>query len=349
MSLYVNIKKELSSISLNVEFNHKKGILGFLGASGSGKSMSLKCIAGLDKPEQGKIILNDTILFDSEKNISVSCKNRKIGFLFQNYALFPNMTVEENIKVGLLNSKKANINNLVNKYINRFGLSGLEKNYPWQLSGGQQQRVALARALITSPDILLLDEPFSALDHHLRHNMEKELLSILENYDGTVIFVTHDIEEAYRVCDNIIVYDNGSALNLRDKNSLFINPQSLAEARLTGCKNISHIKIIDNNKIYAEDWGHEYIIKSNFDINNISYIGIREHNITLCNDKNSANTFPFMVENIIENPFDYTIYLKNPNKTTSNLINFRLTKDLINFHKGDLIYLTFSADDLFLF
>ncbi|WP_315079462.1 ATP-binding cassette domain-containing protein [uncultured Clostridium sp.] len=349
MSLYVNTKKELSSISLNVEFNHKKGILGFLGASGSGKSMSLKCIAGLDKPEEGKIILNDTILFDSEKNISVSCKNRKVGFLFQNYALFPNMTVEENIKLGLLNMKKSNINNRVNKYINRFGLSGLEKNYPWQLSGGQQQRVALARALITSPDILLLDEPFSALDHHLRHNMEKELLSILDNYDGTVIFVTHDIEEAYRVCDNIIVYDNGSALDIRDKKSLFNVPKSLAEARLTGCQNISNIKIIGDSIVYAEDWGYEYIINSSYNIKDINYIGIREHNIKLCNNKTVPNTFPFIVENIIENPFDYTIYLKNPNKVTSNLINFRLNKDLITFSKGDLLYLTFSTDDLFLF
>lgn len=349
MSLYVDIKKDLSSISLNVKFQHEKGILGFLGASGSGKSMSLKCIAGLDKPTKGKIILNNNTLFDSQKNISISCKNRKVGFLFQNYALFPNMTVEENIKVGLLNTKKDNINDLVNKYINRFGLKGLEKNYSWNLSGGQQQRVALARALITSPDILLLDEPFSALDHHLRHSMEKELLSILSNYQGTVIFVTHDIEEAYRVCDNILVYDKGNALSIREKNSLFNAPNSLAEARLTGCENISTITILNNNKIYAKDWGYEYIINSNCNLKDITYIGIREHNIKLCNDKTLPNTFPFVIENIIENPFDYTIYLKNPFNKTTNLINFRLNKNLMNFSKGNLLYLNFSIDDLFVF
>lgn len=122
------------------------------------------------------------------------------------------MKIKDNIKIGIANMQKEKQNLLMKEYIKKFGLSGLEDRYPWQLSGGQMQRVALARALITSPDILLLDEPFSALDMHLRNNMEKELLSIIKDFNKNVVFVTHDISEAYRVCDEIIVYENGNSL-----------------------------------------------------------------------------------------------------------------------------------------
>ena len=218
MNLYIDITKNLSSFNLDVSIKNSSGIIGFLGASGSGKSMTLKCIAGLENPSKGKIIINDKIIFDSEKNINIKTKDRKIGFLFQNYALFPHMTIKDNIEIGLDKVSKLEKNKLSYSYIKKFKLEGLENRYPWQLSGGQQQRVALARALITSPEILLLDEPFSALDNHLRASMEKELIEILKDYKGMVIFVTHDIEEAYRVCDKIIVFDNGKAKSLKEKN-----------------------------------------------------------------------------------------------------------------------------------
>ena len=187
MSLFIDIKKGLSSFNLDVSMKSKGGIIGFLGASGSGKSMTLKCIAGLEKADKGKIIINDKVLFDSENKINIKTKDRKVGFLFQNYALFPHMTIKNNIEIGLDKTSKDEKNKLSANYIKKFGLEGLENRYPWQLSGGQQQRVALARALITSPDILLLDEPFSALDNHLRANMERELVEILKDYDGTVV------------------------------------------------------------------------------------------------------------------------------------------------------------------
>ncbi|EQI22749.1 ABC transporter family protein [Clostridioides difficile Y41] len=180
MSLYVDIEKDLSSFKLKVEIKQEKGTLGFLGESGSGKSMTLKCIAGLEKPTRGKIVLNDRVLFDSEKKINLSTQDRKVGFLFQNYALFPHMTVSQNIELGLLKLSKSEKKEIVARYLDILKLNGFEGRYPWQLSGGQQQRVALARALATSPDILLLDEPFSALDHHLRSNMEKELMNMLK-------------------------------------------------------------------------------------------------------------------------------------------------------------------------
>ena len=234
MSLHIDITKNLSSFNLDVSMESKGGIIGFLGASGSGKSMTLKCIAGLEKPSKGKIVINDKVLFDSQEKINIKTRDRKVGFLFQNYALFPHMTIKDNIEIGLDKISKDEKSKLSSNYIKKFGLEGLEKRYPWQLSGGQQQRVALARALITSPDILLLDEPFSALDNHLRASMERELVELLKDYEGTVVFVTHDIAEAYRVCDKIIVFDGGKAKDIREKNVLFQTPQSLAEAKLTG-------------------------------------------------------------------------------------------------------------------
>lgn len=348
MSLLIDIEKHLPTFDLKVTINQDKGVLGFLGASGSGKSLTLKTIAGLDRPTKGKIIVDGNEFYNSESKINLSPQKRQVGFLFQNYALFPNMTVSENIKIGLGNLKSNEKSKLCKEYMERLNLCGLEKHYPWQLSGGQQQRVALARALVISPKILLLDEPFSALDHHLRHSMEKELMSILKDYNGNVIFVTHDIEEAYRVCDNIVVFDRGIALNNRNKIELFKSPKSYAEAKLTGCKNLSQIKIISPNKLYAENWGYHYIVNQPLS-SNINYVGIRAHHIELGADENEVNSYNFIVENIIENPFDYTIYIKNPNLPNGDLISFSLHKNKLNFKISDIIKVKFPTESLFCF
>ena len=348
MSLYVNIEKHLPSFDLKVNFEHKSGVLGFLGASGSGKSMSLKCISGLVTPSSGKIVVNDKIFFDSKKAISLSPQKRKIGYLFQNYALFPNMNILDNVEIGISEMKIEQKKSLSKDYIERLGLGGLEKHYPWQLSGGQQQRVALARALITSPDVLLLDEPFSALDQHLRNNLEKELMSIVKDYSGNVIFVTHDIAEAYRVCDDIIVYEDGVSLEKREKKDLFKFPRTLSEATLTGCKNISKAKKTGKYTIYAENWGHEYIVNDEVP-ENIQYICIRAHDIEICKDDEGINTFPYIIDNIIENPFEFTIYMKNNTNPLANILEFKIEKKSMNFSLNDKVYLTFSKNNLFYF
>ena len=346
MSLEINIEKDLGTFKLKTSFNSDYGSLGFLGESGSGKSMCLKCIAGLETPDKGKIVINDKVLFDSEKKINLPPQERKIGYLFQNYALFPNMNIEENLSIALNNLSKQEKKNLSNEYIEKFHLTGLNKRYPWQLSGGQQQRVALARALITSPEILLLDETFSALDHHLRHSMEKELLNTLKDYNGDIIFVTHDIEECYRVCSNILVFNKGIALNKRDKNDLFNFPQSLVEAKLTGCKNISRAKKISDNKVYAIDWGYEVTLNHEVP-ENISYIGIRSHNILLSDDNNSMNVFNFQVTDILENPFDITISLNSPLSTGN--INIKLNKENFALKVGTIVKLAFPKEHIFFF
>ena len=348
MSLHIDITKSLSSFNLDVSMESKGGIIGFLGASGSGKSMTLKCIAGLEKPSKGKIVINDKVLFDSEEKINVKTRDRKVGFLFQNYALFPHMTIKDNIEIGLDKISKEEKSKLSANYIKKFGLEGLESRYPWQLSGGQQQRVALARALITSPDILLLDEPFSALDNHLRASMERELVEILKDYEGTVVFVTHDIAEAYRVCDKIIVFDGGKAKDIRDKNKLFEAPQSLAEAKLTGCKNISKAKKLDNNFIFAEGWNLK--LKCLEEVkDNINYIAIRSHNIKLCKNEEEENVFEVLIENIVENPFDYTLYIRSIDSNKVDLINFTISKEEMVFDINEKIKVKFEPQYLFTF
>ena len=325
--LSLNIEKTLSNFNLKVEFELEKGVLGLLGSSGSGKSITLKCIAGIETPSNGIISITNKEFFNKKNNINLPPQKRNIGYLFQNYALFPNMNVTENIEIGLVSKNKYANHSLVQEYIERLGLKGLEKHHPFELSGGQQQRVALGRALITNPDILLLDEPFSALDYHLRLNMEKELLSILKTYTGQVVFVTHDIEEAYRICDKIIVFDKGSATSCRDKNDLFTNPKNLTEATLTGCKNISKASNIDDYTIYAENWGIEYKFNKKI-MHPITHIGIRAHYIEVMPNGDDEHSYSFFVDNIIENPFDFSIYVKNYN---NDIVNFFLDKRKLNF------------------
>lgn len=348
MSLYVDIEKQFSSFTLKVKFESDNEVLGLLGASGCGKSITLKCIAGLMTPDKGKIILNDKVFFDSQKKICLTPQQRKTGYLFQNYALFPTMKIKDNIKIGITDMDNQSKDKMMNDYIEKFGLSGLEERYPWQLSGGQMQRAALARALITSPDILLLDEPFSALDMHLRKNMEKELSSIIKDFGKDVIFVTHDIEEAYRICDEIIVYENGVCMEKRNKHDLFNCPKSLAEAKLTGCKNISKAVKTGPHTIMAEDFGYQYSFKKELD-DNIDYLCIRSHDIDIADNSNDSNVYPYMIANIIENPFDYTVYVKKNANDDCRHIEFNIGKDGFNYQVGDIIDLKFPENKLFYF
>ncbi|HOV41933.1 MAG TPA: ATP-binding cassette domain-containing protein, partial [Oscillospiraceae bacterium] len=178
MGLYVDIKKNLGNFSLEVSFEAGRETFGILGASGSGKSMTLKCIAGIEKPDSGEIVFDGKVFYNSKKKINLPSRERRTGYLFQNYALFPNMTVEENIAAGICGTKKERVR-LAGEKIKTFRLEGLEKKYPFQISGGQQQRVALARIFASEPEILMLDEPFSALDSYLKWTLEQEIVEVL--------------------------------------------------------------------------------------------------------------------------------------------------------------------------
>ena len=198
--LEVQIYKKLAEFDLDVSFQVNDNILGLMGASGSGKSMTLKCIAGIEMPDQGRIVLNGRVLFDSEKKINVPIQKRNVGYMFQSYALFPNMNVYENISVGLRARIVKDVDIVAQKVMKQFQISELASRYTKQLSGGQKQRVALARLMAYEPDVLLLDEPFSALDEDLKEDLLRELKSELQ-ISKPVIFVSHNKEEVNELCD----------------------------------------------------------------------------------------------------------------------------------------------------
>ena len=205
MSLSVEIQKRLGEFTLDLRFESEAGMLALLGASGCGKSMTLKCIAGIETPDRGRIVLNGRVLFDSEKGVDLPPQKRRVGYLFQQYALFPNMTVEQNLRTAVRKLPKAEQKARVAERIAAFRLEGLEKHRPHQLSWGQQQRAALARILLSEPEALLLDEPFSALDDALKWRLELELMEQIDRFDGDVLFVSHSRDEVTRLCERVCV------------------------------------------------------------------------------------------------------------------------------------------------
>jgi molybdate transport system ATP-binding protein len=320
MELYVDIKKKFHDFNLNIKFKCSNSTLGIIGESGSGKSMTLKCIAGLVKPDEGKIILNGRTLFDSELKINLPIKDRKVGFLFQNYALFPHMTVEKNIGFALSKLSSSERNRIIDKMLNIMQIENLRNRYPSEISGGQQQRVALARALAVKPEVLLLDEPFSALDNHLRSLMIKQMSDILAKYNGVTLFVTHNMDEAYSLCENLITISNGKKSGEGNKKDIFKNPPSLACAKLTGCKNISEVKLLRPGVVKALKWNCELKLPDE-SIDKITHIGIRAHHIKIANieDENTFDCYPVHTS---ETPFRKMVYVKldKDNNDTHNLI-----------------------------
>ena len=307
--LNVNIQKKLKEFDLNVDFELKKGCLGILGPSGCGKSITLKSVAGIVDPDKGIVSLttdNETVYFDSERKINLKPQKRNVGYLFQNYALFPNMTVEENVAAGL---SKDDDKKIVSDMIKRFHLDGLEKRYPRQLSGGQQQRVALARILAYSPDVILLDEPFSAMDTFLKEQLRIQLSNILNEFDGLSILVTHDRDEVFQFCDELIILDKGRIIAKGETHNIFENPKKVQVARLTGCKNISKIEIIDDYHVKALDWGVTFEVSQKISPN-ITHIGIRAHDFSPASE-NDLNSFDTLNSTKIEKPFEWEISLAN--------------------------------------
>ena len=250
MALSVNIEKKFEDFHLKVSFEADNEVLALFGASGCGKSMTLKCIAGIETPDHGTIILDGVTLFDSEKKINLPPQKRKVGYLFQQYALFPHMTVEQNIACGVRDKQKREMGTA--EMIRTMNLTGMEKKKPHELSGGQQQRVALARILVNEPEVLLLDEPFSALDSFLRFQLEKEIHEIIRKFGKTVLLVSHDREEVYRLADSIATMQDGKIGTCGQKQEVFTRPRTVRDAILIGCKHISEAKIVDDTHIYAK-------------------------------------------------------------------------------------------------
>ncbi len=279
MSLEVDIHKKFKGFELNNAFTAGQETLGLLGASGCGKSLTMRSIAGIERPDSGKIVVNGTVFFDralgKKPKVDLTPQQRKTALLFQNYMLFPNLTVAQNVAAGIgKDVSPADRDAIVVAELKRFGLEGFDKRYPAQLSGGQQQRVALARMLAARPGILMLDEPFSALDAHLKSVLEQNLVSLFDAFDGTILYVSHDIDEALRFCDRIAVVEAGHIMEIGTGDDLVNNPQSQAGIKLSGCKNATKAEYVDDGHVRLPKWGIVCAAGKKIE-RNVSCLGVR--------------------------------------------------------------------------
>lgn len=328
-SLQIQMKKKLRDFTLDVSFTTQRnsgqgdGCVGILGASGCGKSMLLKSIAGIEEPDEGRICFNGRVLYDGKQRINLPPQKRRVGYLFQDYALFPNMTVKENIsaglKTGIYKKKKSlssdEIKERVMGLVYRFHLKGLENQYPNHLSGGQKQRVALARILCYEPEVILLDEPFSAMDAHLKEQLRMEVMRVIKEYPGEAVLVTHDRDEAYQLCDRLILMDRGEIIGQGKTRDLFQNPGTVQAASITGCKNISEIRRINGHRVFALDWNVELEVEREVD-DSVTHIGVRAHDLI---PLSSADEISGKHENVVdlgkatvcEMPFEWYVTLEN--------------------------------------
>lgn len=347
MALEVSIKKKFKGFDLEAEFNNDKDCMGILGASGCGKSMTLKCIAGIEKPDSGRIVLNGRVLFDSENKINLTPQKRKIGYLFQHFALFPTMTVEQNILCGI--PKEKDKLSVVKEKLSQFHLEELGKRYPNQLSGGQQQRVALARMFANEPDMIMLDEPFSALDSFLKDILQQQLKEVIEVFGGETIIVSHNRDEIYKLCKELAVMSDGQMILKGDTKKLFKSPKRVEAARLTGCKNISAIKKIDQNKLYAIDW-KIYLTTAEPIGDDINYVGIRAHDLEPVETQSGDNIIDVEYISSTEQPFEVQCLLRNAHEKESNVLWWKFPKkDKQSIeNKEKLKYISIAADKLML-
>ena len=325
MSLQVDIRKRLGSFTLDLAFTAENGVTSLLGASGCGKSMTLKCIAGIEKPDEGRIVLDGRVLFDAEAGINLPPQKRRVGYLFQNYALFPNMTVAQNILCGLNREKdRTEKQRRLREMLRMMQLEGLEDRKPAQLSGGQQQRAALARILVSDPQLLLLDEPFSALDGHLRDSLKIEMRDLLARFGREVLMVTHDRNEAYNMSQAIAVMDNGRLLALKSTKALFADPGSVQAAILTGCKNIAAARRIDEHSVEVPAWGLRLETKQRVG-EGLCAVGVRAHYF---HPAAQQNRFPVRFVEEMEEPFETILQFRYAGQTPdSPPVWWRLPKD----------------------
>ena len=285
MALIVDIEKTLGDFHLKVNFTAEREVMALLGVSGCGKSMTLGCIAGIVRPDKGHIELNGRVLFDSEKKIDLPPQKRKVGYLFQQYALFPHMTVEQNIRAGAHARPKAEREQAVREVLHAFRLEGLE---------------------VGQPELVLLDEPFSALDAYLKWQVELELSDILKNLSCGTLFVTHNRDEVYRLCDTVCVLNRGKSDPKETVKELFRAPATMGAALISGCKNVSAAEVKQGETLFCKDWN--VTLKTALHVpENIAYVGVRAHYFTT---EGTENAIPCTVERVVENPFSTVVMLQ---------------------------------------
>ena len=325
MSISIHIKKNFGGFCLQLDLEHPGGITGLLGPSGCGKSTALKCIAGIIKPDEGRIELDGRVLFDSKERVNLPPQERHVGYLFQNYALFPNMTVEGNIRCALRHKKnRREAEEKLCTMLSLMELSDCRRLYPRQISGGQQQRTALARILVSEPEMHLLDEPFSALDSYLREQMQSQIHRLLREYGKSVLLVSHSRDEIYYLCDHVAVMNRGRILRYGTVKEVFADPGSPAAALLTGCKNIAPARRLSEHEVEVPDWGvrlktHDVVKEEHLEV------GIRAHYF---HPNARENLFPVYITGQREDPFESRILFRyQTQKEGTPDLWWRLPKD----------------------
>jgi len=324
MGFLVDIQKKLGDFQLDISFSSNVRRIGILGPSGCGKSMTLKSIAGIEQPDRGRIVIgtgddpaSNHVLYDSAKKINLKPQKRNVGYMFQNYALFPTMTVAQNIAAGL-RLPAAQRDERVREMISRFRLQGLEDHLPGQLSGGQQQRVALARIMAYQPDLIMLDEPFSALDQHLKERLQHELISMLEGYQGQVILVSHSRDEIYRFSEELLIMEQGRILARGKTQVLFDHPHTKPVAKMTGCKNFSAARRLDAHTLRLTDWGIDLHLRREIP-EEITAIGYRAHFFKPVWGERRENCIPFRLSGVDELPFERRYYIAPAGETAAGM------------------------------
>ncbi len=350
----VHIVKKFPDFTLRVDFDGENEVIGLLGASGCGKSMTLQCIAGIIKPDHGRIVVDDVTLFDSDKKINLPPQKRKVGLLFQNYALFPNMTVRENVAAGLHKmSNSVEKQTQIDQLLRQFHLEEIADHYPSAISGGQAQRTALARILGAKPGILMLDEPFTALDDYLRWEVERELKEVLKDFSGTVLFVSHNREEVYRLCHKVCTMSHGKTEALVSVKELFANPKTKAAALISGCKNIFSAKKTQEDQILLP----ELSLKLKFGQNlpdTLQFVGLRSHHLKLSAENtvkdNSIIKVPCQVMDVTEDVFSYIVLVRpDISPKDSPLIRVDLSKvEWENLQQKKNLLLEISTEQILL-
>lgn len=335
MAIEVHLKKQLKSFCLEMHLESESRRIGILGASGCGKSMTLRGIAGVEQPDRGRIRVDGQLIYDSGKHLHIKPQKRGIGYLFQNYALFPTMTVAENIGAGVKGSREER-RIKVARMIEKFRLSGLEEHLPHQLSGGQQQRTALARIMAYEPGMLLLDEPFSALDENLKDRVQQELLELLEDYPGTVILVSHSRDEIFRFSEELVIMDQGRAICHGKTEEIFRSPGYVKAASLTGCKNIAALKRLDAHHGQVPEWGLTLHAQCEIPAD-ATHLGIRAHEFVpiweFAGEKETSfqvsgalkipvNCLPVQVKSVAFLPFETKYFLKGQTEAAEEICWF---------------------------
>lgn len=363
MSLDVDIRKRYDDFELDVQLQAGSERVALLGASGCGKSLTLRCIAGVETPDEGRIVVDGITFFDSCAGVNLSPQERACALLFQNYQLFPHMTAEENVCAGMRDARRGwgmrgpahDARCRARSFLQIFGVAELAERYPAQMSGGQQQRVALARMLAAGPQILMFDEPFSALDSYLKSALEQTLLDVFSVIDRNVLYVSHDIDEACRLCDRICVMHNGRIEESGTAHELLARPQTLAGMRLTGCKNTSRARRVSATEVEALDWGMTFDVGREVP-SDVAYVGVRARHIHRDRERRvgerGRNSFDVRVARVSDSRFERLVLLDPPLGDARSRIQWKV--DMVDVsrdelpHEGETLRLHFDASKILL-